>query len=114
MGLGSRSIPNAGPGALAVALCEKLLLYSDNCRGAAFVPHNNGVWEDFGVVISSADLDQHPLLGWLPPPVDLNFFDPNLRTTIEIGHIRMLDPQGRDILVNGNFSRGTERRVFHR
>jgi VanZ family protein len=101
-----------GQGALAVALCEKLLLYSDNCRGAAFVPHNNGVWEDFGVVISSADLDQHPLLGWLARPVDLSFFDPNLRTTIEIGHIRMLDPQGRDILANGDFSRGTERWYF--
>jgi hypothetical protein len=29
-----------GKGALAVALCEKMLLYSDNCRGATFVPHN--------------------------------------------------------------------------
>ena len=101
-----------GQGALAVALCEKILLYSDNCRGAAFVPHNRGVWEDFGVVISSAGLDQHPLLGWFARPVDLSFFDPNPGTTIEIGHIRMLDPQGRDILANGDFSRGTERWYF--
>ena len=33
-------------------------------------------------------------------------------STIEIGHIRMLDPQGRDILANGDFSRGTERWYF--
>jgi hypothetical protein len=89
-----------------------MLLYSDNCRGATFVPHNGDVWEDFGAVISSAGLDQHPVFAWLARPVDLSLFDPNPGTTIEIGHIRMLDPQGRDILVNGNFSRGTERRYF--
>jgi hypothetical protein len=102
-----------GNGALAVALCEKMLLYSDNCRGATFVPqHNSGVWEDFAAVISSAGLNQHSLFGWPVRPVDLSFFDPNPGTTIEIGHIRMLDPQGRDILVNGDFSRGTERWYF--
>ena len=33
-------------------------------------------------------------------------------STIEIGHIRMLDPLGHDILANGDFSRGTERWYF--
>ena len=64
------------------------------------------------MVISSAGLDQHPLLGWFARPVDLSFFDPNPGTTIEIGHIRMLDPQNRNILANGDFSRGTERWYF--
>jgi hypothetical protein len=101
-----------GKGALAVVLCEKMLLYSDNCRDATFVPHNGDAWEDFGAVISSAGLDQHSVFGWLARPVDLDFFDPNPGTTIEIGHIRMFDPQGRDILANGDFSRGTERWYF--
>ena len=42
----------------------------------------------------------------------MSLFDPVPGSTIEIGHIRMLDPRGRDILANGDFSRGTERWYF--
>jgi hypothetical protein len=54
-------------------------------------------------------LDQTTILGWLERPVDLALYDPVAGTTIEIGHIRMFDPQDHDILANGDFSRGTER-----
>ena len=33
-------------------------------------------------------------------------------STIEIGHIRMFDPQDRNVLANGDFSRGIERWYF--
>ena len=101
-----------GKGALTLILCEKMLLYSANCRGTTFRPRFPGTWEDFGAVISSAGLDEYTILGWLRRPVELSLLDPVAGTTIEIGHIRMLDPQGRDILANGDFSRGTERWYF--
>jgi hypothetical protein len=63
-------------------------------------------------VISTAGLDKDAILGWFKRPVELAFFDPIPGTTIEIAHIRMFDPQRRDILVNGDFSRGTERWYF--
>jgi hypothetical protein len=93
---------------VALILYEKLLLYSANCRDTTLCPRIPGAWEDFGATISSADV----LLGWLRRTVELALFDPDPGSTIEIGHIRPLDPQGRDILAYGNFSRGTERWYF--
>jgi VanZ family protein len=99
-------------GALTVILCEKMLAYSGNCRDATFRPRSPGIWEDFGAVISSSGLDANVVFGWLKRPVELALFDPVPGSTIEIGHIRMLDPQDHNIIVNGDFSRGTERWYF--
>jgi VanZ family protein len=101
-----------GKGVLSVILCEKMLLYSGKCRDTTFRSHIAGTWEDFGAVLSSAGLDEDATLGWLKRPVELALFDPVSGNSIEIGHIRMLDPQGHDIIANGNFSRGTERWYF--
>jgi hypothetical protein len=101
-----------GKGALTILLCEKMLLYSANCRHTIFRTRIPGKWEDFGAAISSVGLDEHTMLGWLKRPVELSLVDPLPGSTIEICHIRMLDPQGRDILANGDFSRGTERWYF--
>lgn len=98
-----------GKGVLSVTLCEKMLLYSANCRDVTFRSHIPGTWEDFGAVISSAGLDEDVTLGWFKRPVELALFDPIPGGAIEIGHIRMLDPKGREILANGDFSRGIER-----
>lgn len=86
-----------------------MLLYSANCCDTTFRPQLSGRWEDFGAVISSRGLDEGRILGWLKRPVELSLFDPVPGSTIEIGHVRMLDPQGRDILANGDFSQDTER-----
>ena len=99
-------------GALTVILCEKMLAYSANCRDATFRPRSLGIWEDFGAVISSSGLDANVVFGWLKRPVELALFDPVPGSTIEIGHIRMLDPQDHNIIVNGDFSRGTEHWYF--
>jgi VanZ family protein len=101
-----------GKGVLSVILCEKMLLYSANCRDTTFRSHLAGTWEDFGAEISSAGLDEDATLLWFKRPVELDLFDPVPGSTIEIGHIRMLDPQGHDILANGDFSQGTERWYF--
>jgi hypothetical protein len=101
-----------GKGVLSVTLCEKLLLYSANCRDTTFRSDLSETWEDFGAAISTAGLDEDATLGWFKRPLELAFFDPVPDSTIEIGQIRMLDPQGHDILTNGNFSRGTERWYF--
>jgi hypothetical protein len=101
-----------GQGALAVSLCEKMLLYAEHCRGVTFRPRVIGKWEDFGAAISSEGLDGHRFLGWFSRPVELSLADPDPGTTIEIGHVRMFDPQNRNVLANGDFSRGTERWYF--
>jgi hypothetical protein len=101
-----------GKGVLSVSLCEKMLFYSANCRDTTFRSDIPGMWEDFGAAISTAGLDEDMALGWFQRPVELALFDPVPDSTIELGRIRVLDPQGHDILTNGNFSRGTERWYF--
>ncbi len=101
-----------GKGALSISVCEKLLLYSTNCRDATFRPRSPGIWEDFGVVISGAGLEEDVVVGWLQRPVEVAFFDPVPDSTIEVGHIRMFDPRDRNMLANGDFSRGIERWYF--
>jgi hypothetical protein len=98
--------------ALTLMLCEKWLLYSDNCRSATVAPRAIGKWEDFGVPLSSAGLVRPALLGWLRRPVELSLVDLVPGTTVEVGHIHMLDDRGHDLLVNGDFSHGTERWYF--
>jgi hypothetical protein len=92
---------------LSVTICEKMLLYSANCRDKTFRSHIPGTWEDFGVAISTAGRDEDATLRWFKRPVELALFNPVPDSTIEVGHIRLLDPRGRDILANGDFSRGT-------
>jgi O-antigen ligase len=101
-----------GKGALSISVCEKLLLYSKNCRLATFRPRSPGIWEDFRVVISGPGLGEDVVLGWLKRPVELALFDPVPDSTIEIGHIRMFDPRDLNILSNGDFSHGMDRWYF--
>ena len=101
-----------GRGEASFLLCEKWLLYSANCQEVTFRPRAVGTWEDFGAEIPTDGLDTDVRLGWLRRPVELALLNPHLGTTIDIGHVRMFDPQGHDILANGDFSRGTERWYF--
>jgi hypothetical protein len=64
------------------------------------------------VVISGAGLEEDVVVGWLQRPVEVALFDPVPGSTIEVGHIRMFDPRDRNILANGDFSRGIERWYF--
>jgi O-antigen ligase len=41
--------------------------------------------------------------------MDLALYNPIPGTTIDVGQIRMFDPQNRDVIANGDFARGTER-----
>jgi VanZ family protein len=101
-----------GRGALSIVLCEKILLYSENCRGLTLTPRAIGSWQDFGAAISAAGLDRRVLFGWLRRPVELDLFDPVPGTIVDLGHIRMFDEHGRDVLANGDFSHGKERWYF--
>jgi glycopeptide antibiotics resistance protein len=94
--------------ALTLMLCEKWLLYSDNCRSATVTPRAIGKWEDFGVPLSSAGLARPALFGWLRRPAELSVVDLVPGTTIDLGDVRMLDDRGHELLANGDFLRGTE------
>jgi VanZ family protein len=101
-----------GRGALAVLICEKWLLYSDHCQGFTFHPSPAAQWQDVGIGVASADLGRPRLLGWLPRPVEIAVTNPVAGTTIDVGSLRLLDADDRNLLTNGDFARGTERWFF--
>jgi hypothetical protein len=98
-----------GRGKLVVLLCEKLLLYSINCRGAQFRPSRAGVWEEVGGEISSAGIGERRTLGFLRRPVELSLLVSIPGTELDIADVRLTDFTGRPVLANGDFSGGLER-----
>lgn len=105
-------IRSVTPGArLDVLLCWKYLLYSDDCASTTLTPSGS----DWTPVRAVLEIDTAPLdrvqrrLPWL---TDLAFCDPVLRSEVDLRHVHFLDPDGRNILVNGDFTRGTERWNF--
>lgn len=97
---------------LSAIFCEKILLYSDNCRGASFIPRRPGEWEQFHTTISTVGMNQRPILAVLRRPVELSLFDGVPKSTIEIRHVRLIDPAGQDIIDNGDFTQGVQRWYF--
>lgn len=97
---------------LTAALCEKLLLYSYNCRQLSLKPTQPGRWETFTAQISTEGLDAHALLGLIQRPVVLSLFDLAENSTIEIKHVQLTNKQGQNIIANGDFARGVEQWYF--
>ena len=103
----------SGKARLSVSLCEKMMLYSVNCTGADFVPDRLGVWQTVSAQIRGPGSPSDPSSGLLPRPIELDLFDLVPGTTVEVASLRLMDAQGRDLLENGDFTRGTDRWYFN-
>jgi hypothetical protein len=97
---------------LEVDLCEKLLLYSYNCRGIVLKPKEAGKWEVFTATLSTKGFTQRETFGMLRRPVELSLFDPSPTTRIEIKSVTLTNSAGQNIVLNGAFSNQTERWYF--
>ena len=94
------------PKAVALyGLCDKVLLYSDQCRGGQVKPRATGVWETASVWIPAAGLGAPAFIGLLNRPVELSFSTP-AGTTLSIRDARLIDVFGRSLLTNGDFTSG--------
>jgi hypothetical protein len=102
---------------LGIALCEKVLLYSDNCRGDSVVLRP-GSWQDVAVTLPADGLGgQGQLsgvagLGWLRRPVELSLFGGPAGHHLDIRGVRLWDQTEREVLVNGDFLHGLDRWTF--
>lgn len=93
---------------LSVALCEKLLLYSDNCRAVA-VPAQAGLgWRTVTSTLESGPLGTPRFLG-LARPVELSLFPGRHDAAIDIAHVSLRGPDGKEVIANGNWSDGLTR-----
>ena len=97
------------PGRLGIVLCEKMLLYSQNCRGVgqSVAPD----WIDIDqALVAPGSREEVWSLARLRP-LDLSF---GLQSgqEVEIAQISLTDPAGGEHIANGNFANGMARWIF--
>jgi len=107
--LSARSLD--GKGAVKAILCEKQLLYSQNCHEQEFKLRTAGHWEKFSAPISTEGMDGDAVFGLFRRPVELALVNPQPRTTIDLKDIGLTGPGGFSV-ANGDFAHGVARWSF--
>ena len=97
---------------LGYALCDKVLVYSDKCRGGEARSAHPGDWETVTATLPTDGLGGSGRLGFFHRPVELSLFDTVTGTAVAVGDVRLTDESGRSLLVNGDFRHGLDRWLF--
>ena len=107
------SIRDARGGTLSILLCEKSLLYSFRCQILNVVVPVSADWQEVSQELTiplPVASDLRSVL--LAPPRTLALFVREDGAVMDIDSIRLVDEAGRDVIANGDFSRGTDRWFF--
>ena len=99
-------VPATGT-SVTVSLCSKLLLYSEDCQEVSPSAHEAGAWQHVAALLS-APVQRGPL----PAPVELSFATGPGVVNADLGHVQLTGPDGRNVVVNGDFAAGTARWFF--
>ena len=99
-------------GAVTVIMCEKLLLYSDHCGSASFAASAAGKWTEERGILHMGQLASPRLGGLLRRPLELSFHIGRQGGVAEIGSVRLYNPEGQQIIYNGDFAQGLARWYF--
>lgn len=91
---------------VGASLCSKLLLYSAGCHNLDLTASEAQVWQHVAAPLLSP-IQQ----GRLPAPIELAF-STGPGVVLDLANVQLLGPDGRNIVVNGNFARGTARWFF--
>ncbi|MDD5328884.1 MAG: VanZ family protein [Sulfuricella sp.] len=108
LSLDLRSAAPAGA-KLPIALCEKHVLYSFRCKALQFAstPGRSG-WEHRELAFDSGETGRgNPLAR---RAVQLAFVGPGVAADVD--NVRLIGPDGADLVANGDFSRGADRWFF--
>ncbi len=101
---------NSPKAPLAYSLCDKVLLYADNCQSGQILPRAPGTWESVAAMLPVANLGAG--YGLIHRPVELALFGPAIGTTIGIRDVTLTDDAGESLLANGDFAHGLDRWLF--
>lgn len=100
---------------LSVPICEKSLLYSFRCVSTEIIGDSKD-WQRVEKEIDSANVgsaSQDIAGGWLTRPVQLALFvGDEIGKIIEIDNLSLRNTKGENLIVNGDFSNGTDRWFF--
>jgi hypothetical protein len=98
------------PNSVAVSLCDKVLLYSDNCRGGDLRLPVIGRWESLDLSLPTAGLGGTAAGGWLHRMVELSVFARSGR--IELRGFSLTNAARQELLPNRDFAHGLDRWLF--
>jgi hypothetical protein len=93
--------------AVTVSLCDKVLLYSDECQSAGLNLTQPGVWQSMDARLETKGLGRAALFGLLHRPVELSIF--GSPGQIEVKGLDVTDAAGRPVLSNAGFTHGLNR-----
>lgn len=94
----------AGDARLDTPVCEKLLLNSRRCEWSGFDIPGDGRWHKVKMALASDKVGAGPW--WRHPPVELSLYNPGKGGVVDVDNVRLVDADGKDVLCNGDFSRG--------
>ncbi len=97
-----------GPAGLRVLLCEKLLLYSDDCRAVEVEGAGGLAWHQVEMTLPSGDLGTPRFMG-LARPVELAVTLGGSTNVLDLSVVSLRDPTGRERLDNGAWLFGLDR-----
>jgi hypothetical protein len=89
---------------LEIPLCEKWLLESRQCEWFGFDVPGDGAWHRLSHPFASTRVGAEGW--WNRPPVELALYHPGKGGVVDVDKLRLLDPDGQDVLCNGDFSQG--------
>ena len=94
-----------------VTLCEKSLQYSFQCKAVSLQVTPAGKnWEHKEVTLNSEQVGGGSW--YLRRPVALGLANSQPNTLVDVDNVRLLDDAGRNLIANGDFSRGGDRWFF--
>lgn len=99
--------PNAQ---VTVSVCEKWLLTSARCVFKTIDIAESGIWQPVQTGLQSAAVGSSPW--YAPRPAKLSIHNANAHAAVDVDTIRLRAPDGREQLLNGDFSRGLDRWFF--
>jgi len=101
--------PNAG---ISFILCDKVLLYSENCRIRQAMSSTPGQWQRVSALLLGNGLGAVSLFGVIPRPVEFALYATTTGSTIAFRDVSLRDSAGHELLANGDFSHGMNRWLF--
>ncbi|MHB0973741.1 MAG: VanZ family protein [Thiobacillus sp.] len=93
--------------ALTVPVCEKALLYSFTCAWNTLkLSGGDAQWHHQDIPVRADGFG--PPGSRLQRPVKLTLFNPDSATLVDVDNVALLDETGRDLVRNGDFSKGMQ------
>lgn len=102
---------NSNRAVLTIPICEKSLLYSFKCKWLSKkIGNTEGQWAHHKLSFSVENLGRGNF--FKRRPIELALYNGRRDTIVEVDNVQLIDEQGKNLISNGDFSRGSDRWFF--